>query len=485
MQVLWMHTHILEGRLQHKHVKERYLHHRLSEDKKKFEKLLKTTEERLDTFWGCSNIAKLSNDLTWNKHQEWSHTIWRHTDVAKWSGWLHTSIKNGHSLPEDAQTLKMVRVTSHKHQEWSQTSWGWTDIANWSGWLHKSIKNDHSLPEDAQTLQNDQGNFTQASRMITHFLSMHRQSKMVRVTSHNHQEWPLTSWACSKMVRVASHNHREWSLTCWGWRDIAKGSGWLHTSIEIDTHILKMQRCCKMVRVTSHKHQQWSPTCWGCTDIAKWSGWLHTNLSIKNDHSLAEDEQTLQNGQGDFTQASRMITHILRMHRHCKMVRVTSHKHQEWSLTSWGCTDIAKNGQGDFTQSLRMITHSLRMHRHCKRGWVTSHNHQEWSLTSWGCTDIAKWSGWLHKSIKNDHSLAEDAQTLQNDQGDFTQASRMITHLLRMNRHCKMVRVTSHKPEHQEWSLTHWGCTDIAKWSGWLHTSIKNDHSLPEDEQTL
>ncbi|KAF8226612.1 hypothetical protein L208DRAFT_1406830 [Tricholoma matsutake] len=42
---------------------------------------------------------------------------------------------------------------------------------------------------------------------------------------------------------------------------------------------------------------------------------------------LAENAQTSQNGQLDFTQALRMITHSLRMHRHPKMVRVTSHRH--------------------------------------------------------------------------------------------------------------------------------------------------------------
>ncbi|KAF8240333.1 hypothetical protein L208DRAFT_1384865 [Tricholoma matsutake] len=48
---------------------------------------------------------------------------------------------------------------------------------------------------------------------------------------------------------------------------------------------------------------------------------------IENDHAHPEDAQTSQNGQSDFTQALRMITHSLRMHRHPKMVRVTSHRH--------------------------------------------------------------------------------------------------------------------------------------------------------------
>ena len=203
---------------------------------------------------------------------------------------------------------------------------------------------------------------------------------------------------------------------------------------------------------------------------------------MKNDDSLAEHAKTLQNGQAHFTEPSRMITHSLSMHRHCKMVRITSHKHQEWSLTRCGCTDIA-NGQGHSTQAPRMITHKLSMHRHCKMVRVTSHKHQEWSLTSWGCTVIAEWSGSLHAGIKNDYSQPDDAQTLQNGQGHFTQASRMITHILRMHRHCKMVRVTLHK--HQEWSLTFWGSTEIAKWSGSLHKSIKNDHSQTEHAQTL
>ena len=172
------------------------------------------------------------------------------------------------------------------------------------------------------------------------------------------------------------------------------------------------------------------------------------------------------------------ITNILRMNKIEQIVRTTE---ERWH-TFWGCTNIARL-QGHFTQASRIITHKLRMHRHWKMVRVNSHKNQELSLTSWGCTDVAKWSGSLHTSIKNHHSHTEDPQTLQNGQGHFTQASRIITHFLRMHRHCKMGRVTSHK--HQECSLTGWGCTDIAKWSGSLLTCVKNDHSLPEDAQTL
>ena len=54
----------------------------------------------------------------------------------------------------------------------------------------------------------------------------------------------------------------------------------------------------------------------------------------------------------------------------------------------------------------------------------------------------AKWPGQLHRTIKNDHILPEDAQTSQNGQINFTQLSRMITYFLRTHRQAKMVRST-------------------------------------------
>jgi hypothetical protein len=44
-------------------------------------------------------------------------------------------------------------------------------------------------------------------------------------------------------------------------------------------------------------------------------------VSMKNNHIHARDTQTRKYNQVDFTEASRTITYILRMHRQGKMIR--------------------------------------------------------------------------------------------------------------------------------------------------------------------
>jgi hypothetical protein len=150
-------------------------------------------------------------------------------------------------------------------------------------------------------------------------------------------------------------------------------------------------------------HQELSLTSWGCADKEKWSDDLHR--SIKNCNLQAEDVQTRRNDQMIFTEASRTITYILRMCRQGEMIRWSSQKHQELSLTCWGCADKEK------------------------------------------------WSDDLHRSIKNYHLHPEDVQTRRNDQMIFTEASRTITYILRMCRQEEMIRWSSQK--HQEQSLTY------------------------------
>ena len=154
-----------------------------------------------------------------------------------------------------------------------------------------------------------------------------------------------------------------------------------------------MCRQGEMVRQTSQKDQEQSHTCWGCADKEKWSDEHHR--SINNSHLQAEDVQTRTNDQMDFTEASGTVTYKLRMCRQEEMIKWTPQKHQEQSLTHWGCADKEK------------------------------------------------WSDELHRSIKNSHLHAEDVQTWRNGQTYSTEASRTVTYMLRMCRQGEMVRWTS------------------------------------------
>jgi len=147
----------------------------------------------------------------------------------------------------------------------------------------------------------------------------------------------------------------------------------------------------------------------------------------------------------------------------------------------------------NFTEASRTVSYLLRM---CKQGEIirwTSQKHQEQSLTSWECADKEKWSDGLHRSIKNSHLHAEDVQTRRNGQTDFTEASKTVTYILRMCTQGKMLRWTSQKQtvtymlrmcrqreiirltsqKHQEQSLTSWECADKVNWSDGLHRSIQ------------
>ena len=48
---------------------------------------------------------------------------------------------------------------------------------------------------------------------------------------------------------------------------------------------------------------------------------------IEINHIQSEYAHRSQQSQSNLTQALKMITHLLRMHRHPRMVRVTSHRH--------------------------------------------------------------------------------------------------------------------------------------------------------------
>jgi hypothetical protein len=148
------------------------------------------------------------------------------------------------------------------------------------------------------------------------------------------------------------------------------------------TYELRMCRQGEMVRWTSQKHQEQLLTRWRCAHKEIWSDGLHR--SIKNNYLRSEDVHTRRYDQMDFTQASRTNTYFLKMCRQEEIVRWTSQKHQEQSLTYWECAD--------------------------KEKW---------------------WNG-LHRIIKNSHLLPENVQTRRNGKMDFTEASRTVTYKLKM-----------------------------------------------------
>jgi len=150
--------------------------------------------------------------------------------------------------------------------------------------LHISIKNSHLHAENVQTRRNNQMDFTEASRTVTYILRICTQGEMIRWTSQKHQKQSLTRWECANKVN---------------WSD--------------------------------RLHQKQSLTFWECVDKVNWSDGLHR--SIQNSHLHPENVQTRRNGQMDFTEASRTVTYTLKMCRQREMVRWTSQKRQEQSVT--------------------------------------------------------------------------------------------------------------------------------------------------------
>jgi hypothetical protein len=75
----------------------------------------------------------------------------------------------------------------------------------------------------------------------------------------------------------------------------------------------------------------------------------------------------------------------------------------------------------DFTEALRTVTYWLRVHRQGEK------------------------IRWTHRSTKNSHLLAEDAQTWRKDQVDFTEALKTVTDILRVHREKEKIRWTSQR----------------------------------------
>jgi len=230
--------------------------------------------------------------------------------------------------------------------------------------------------------------FIKASRTVTYILRMCRQGEMV-------------TWSWQK--------HQEQSLTRWGCADKGKWSDDLCRSIK-NSHL--HPKNVKMVR-WSQKHQQQSLTCWEGADKEKWSHDLHR--SIKSSHLQAEDVHTRRNDQIIFTEASRIVTYMLRRCRHGETVTWSSERHQEQSLTCWECVDKEKWSNEKWSDDLhKTVTYKLKM---CRQGEMirwSLQKHLEQSLTHWGCANKKKWSNNPHRSIKNSHLQTKIVQTRTN-----------------------------------------------------------------------
>jgi len=262
--------------------------------------------------------------------------------------------------------------------------------------------------------------------------------------------------------------------------------------------MLRVQKQAKKVRWTSQKHWEQPLTCWGCRNKQRMSGWLHrtkenSHLHTEgaetsregqvdfteawNSHLPAEGAETSREGQVDFTKALRTATYILRVQKQAENVRLTSQKHEEQPLTSWGCrnkqrrsggfhrsiekshlhpegADTSREDQVDFTEAWRTATYILRVQKQAEKVRWNSQKHEEQPLTSWGCRNKQRRSGGIHRSMKNSHLQAEDAETSREGQVDFTEAWRTATYRLRVQKQAEKVRWISQK--HGEQPHTHW-----------------------------
>ena len=383
--------------------------HILGNGQVNFTTLVKTMTYRLrtDRDWKMA-------ESTWQDDWELSHTLWRWSEIGKWSGELYKIIQNHHIPSEDGQRLSGPldsMIESHYIQavDGQRLVKGQVIQVHLIEW---SFENYHIQAEDRQRLRNGQDNWT-GSMNITYKL---------RVDG----DW--------EMVRLTGQHHGEPSHTSWGQTEIRNGQVDLAGSLWMITYKLWMDREWEMVR-SRQDHWEPSHTCWGWTEIRKWSGQF--DRIIKNYYIQSEDGQRLRNGQVYLTGSFKTITYCLRIDRDWEMVRLTWQDHWESLHTSWGWTGIRKqsgqvdsiienhhihsedgqifeNGQLNLTASLRTITYSLRMDR-VKSTWQA---HLKISHTCYGCTEIGTWSGQLDRIIENlNHYIhAGDGQILENGQ---------------------------------------------------------------------
>ena len=243
-----------------------------------------------------------------------------------------------------------------------------------------------------------------------------------------------------EMVRSTSWKGQEPAHTHWRWADKEKWSDQLHGRIK-NKHIPPEDG--EMIRSTSWKCQEKAHTSWRRADKEKWSGQLHER--IKNKHIPPEKEQTRRNGQINFMKGLKTSTCPLKMGRQEEMVRSTSWKGHEQAHTCWRLEIVRSTSWKGQEQA-----HTFWRWRN---GQV---NFMEGSRTSTYLLKMKKWSGQLHRRVKNKHIPAEDGQTRRNGEINFMGGSKTSTYLLQME-----------------------------KWSGQLHRRVENKHIPAEDGEMV
>ena len=263
-----------------------------------------------------------------------------------------------------------------------------------------------------------------------------------------------------------------------------------------------MGRQREMVRLTSWKSQEQAHTHWRWADKKKWSGQLHGRIKnkhipaengqtrrngqvifmgrVKNKHISAEDEQTRRNGQVNIMEGSRTSTYLLKMNRQREMIRSTSWK---GSRTSTYLLKMGKQGEMVRSTSWKGSSTYPLMDRQGEMVRSTSwKGSQQQAHTRWGWENKEKWSGQLHRRVKNKHIPPENGQIRRNSQVNFMEWLRTSTYPLKMGRQEKIVRSTLWKGQKQ--AHTSWRWADKEKGSGQLHGRIKNKHIPAKDGQT-
>jgi len=297
-------------------------------------------------------------------------------DMEKWSDGLHGSTENNHLHTESAQTRRK-------------------DQGN------LNTENSHIQSEDAQTQRKNQVDITEALKTVTYMLRMHRQEEKIRWTSLKHWKQSLTCWGCTNKKKRSGELHRSTEnshLHAESAQTMRKNQGGLTEALKTVTYNLRMHRHREKIRWTSLKCWKQSLTCWGCTNTEKRSGELHR--STENSHIHPKGAQTRTQRSGGLHGSTE-----------------NSHWHPEDAQT-W------RKDQVDFTEALKIVTYILRMHRHGEK--IRWSKHWKQSLTHWGCTDTEKRSGGLHKSTENSHLHAEGAQTRRKGQMEFIEVQKHL-----------------------------------------------------------